>query len=128
MEIMQIVGAGLVSALLALTLKKHAPEFSLAISICAGIFIFIMLLPKLFLALETLQTLSDSIDGNLTYVSLVFKVVGIAYISEFGAQLCTDAGQGAIAYKIELAGKIMIMVVSFPVLFALLELLQGMLS
>ena len=60
------------------------------------------------------------------YFSVVLKVIGIAYLTQFGAQLCADAGEGAIASKIELAGKVVMMTVAAPVLTGLLEMVMGL--
>ena len=57
---------------------------------------------------------------------LVLKVIGIAYLTQFGAQLCADAGEGTVAAKIELAGKILMMTAAAPVLIGLLELVMGL--
>lgn len=128
MEIVQVVGIGLVSAILAVTLKKYNAEFGMMVSICAGAFIFMIFLPRIAAVLELLKTIAGTVDTDNSYILIVLKIVGIAYISQFGADFCVDAGQTAIAAKIELAGKVMIMFVSTPVLFALLDLIQGMLA
>jgi stage III sporulation protein AD len=58
--------------------------------------------------------------------AIVQKVIGIAYLTQFGAQICADAGEGAIAAKIELAGKLLMMTAAAPVLTGLLELVMGL--
>ncbi|HCX49180.1 MAG TPA: stage III sporulation protein AD, partial [Bacillus sp. (in: Bacteria)] len=61
------------------------------------------------------------------YVETLLKIIGIAYIAEFGAQITKDAGQGAIASKIELAGKILILVMAIPILTVVIETILGFL-
>ncbi|AGK54846.1 MAG: stage sporulation protein [Bacillus sp. (in: firmicutes)] len=58
---------------------------------------------------------------NLIYVETILKIIGIAYIAEFAAQITKDAGQGAIAAKIELAGKILILAMAIPILTVMIE-------
>ncbi|HBI03894.1 MAG TPA: stage III sporulation protein AD, partial [Paenibacillaceae bacterium] len=58
---------------------------------------------------------------NMIYLDTILKIIGIAYIAEFGAQVTRDAGQGAIASKIELAGKVLIMVMAIPILSLIVE-------
>jgi stage III sporulation protein AD len=53
----------------------------------------------------------------------VLKITGIAYIAEFGAEVCKDAGEGSIASKIELAGKVTIIVLAVPIITSLLDLI-----
>ena len=48
-------------------------------------------------------------------------MIGVAYLAEFGAQVCRDAGENSIAAKIEFAGKIIILIMAVPILMAVLE-------
>lgn len=123
MEIIQIVGIGIIATILSVILKQQKPEFSLQISIATGLMIFIFLMSKLTYVIDVLNNLAKRIDMDLLYFSTVLKVIGIAYIAEFGAQISRDAGENAIASKIELAGKILIMVLAVPILTSLLDLI-----
>jgi stage III sporulation protein AD len=58
---------------------------------------------------------------NIVYVETILKIIGIAYIAEFAAQITKDAGQGAIAAKIEMGGKILILAMAIPILTVLIE-------
>ncbi|WZL71449.1 stage III sporulation protein AD [Clostridiaceae bacterium 35-E11] len=122
MEIFKIVGIGLVATILSVVLKNQKPEISLQISIVTGLIIFIFVIAKLNSVLEVLNIVAKKVDLDLVYITTIFKIVGIAYVSEFGAQVCRDAGETAIASKIEFAGKILIMVLAIPILVALLNL------
>ncbi|MCT4596168.1 MAG: stage III sporulation protein AD [Anaeromicrobium sp.] len=121
MDIFKIVGVGIIATVLSMTFKKHKPEISLQISLVAGLVIFLFILSKLGTVLELLNMISKRLDIDIIYISTIFKIIGIAYIAEFGAQLCKDAGEGAIASKIELAGKVLIMVLAIPILVGLLN-------
>lgn len=123
MEIIQIVGIGIIATVLSVILKQQKPEFSLQISIVTGLIIFIFVMSKLSYVIEALNSLAHRIDMDLLYFSTILKVVGVAYIAEFGAQIARDAGEGAIASKIELAAKVLIMVLAVPVLTSLLDLI-----
>lgn len=122
MEIFKIVGIGLVATILAVVLKNQRPEISLQISVVTGLVIFILIITKLSSVLELLRSVAQKIDIDLVYITTIFKIVGIAYVAEFGAQICRDAGEGAIASKIEFAGKVLIMVLAIPILVSLLNL------
>jgi len=124
MEIGQIVIIGLISVALALMLEKHNPEWSMYIRIVAGILIFFIIIQKLGILLEFAKKMSEKIDMDFVYIGIVFKVLGISYISEFGAQLCKDAGESSIASKIEFAGKVLIITVSSPVMLALIDIIS----
>jgi stage III sporulation protein AD len=123
MEIFKIVGIGLIASILAVILKEQKPEISLQISVVTGLIIFIFIVGKLSSVMEILNFIARKTNVDFTYITIIFKVLGIAYVSEFGAQVCRDAGEGAIASKIELAGKILIMVLAIPILIALFNLI-----
>ena len=127
MEMYQIVALGIVSAVLALTLKKQDQMFALLISIAAAVVIFVMILPHISSVLEVLRGIAARVQTSVPYADVMIKIIGIAYMAEFGAQLCADAGESAIAGKIELAGKILILTVSSPIILALLEQVVSML-
>jgi stage III sporulation protein AD len=110
---------------LALTIKSRAPEISILLSLAAAALIFFMILPRLSAVFEILGDLSQKVDGDRGFVGILFKIIGVSYIAEFGAQICVDAGEGAIASKIELAGKALIMVISAPVILSLVEMVGG---
>ncbi|MBA1337011.1 MAG: Stage III sporulation protein AD [Firmicutes bacterium] len=123
MEIFQIVGLGLIAAVLAVLLKQHRPEIALQVSVVTGLIIIMLIMFKLASVLEALQGMAQRINVDTVYISTIFKIVGIAYIAEFGSQVCRDAGETSIASKIELAGKVIIMVLAVPILMALLDLI-----
>ncbi len=123
MEIIQIVSIGLIAAILSIILKEERPEFSMIISLLAGTIIFLMMISKVQAVLQVFSNLSSKMNIDVLYLTTIFKIIGIAYITEFGAQVCKDAGEGSIATKIEFGGKILIMILSIPILMALLDLI-----
>jgi stage III sporulation protein AD len=127
MEIIQIVAIGLLSSILALMLKKQSPESSMYISIAAGVIIFFMIISKVSVVVDLLKDIGSKINLDTIYIGTILKIIGIAYISEFGVQICKDAGESAIASKIEFSGKVLIMVISAPILMALMDLIIKML-
>ncbi|WP_053957120.1 stage III sporulation protein AD [Inediibacterium massiliense] len=123
MEIFKIVALGIIATVLTIVLKNQKPEISIQISIATGIIIFIFIATKLASVLEVLNMFAKKINMDVVYITTILKIVGIAYVAEFGAQVCKDAGETTIASKIELAGKILIMVLSIPILLALFDLI-----
>lgn len=121
MDIFKIVAFGTIAAILAIMVKKDNAPFALMISIAASVIIFLMILPKLSVMLEMLNKIAGSVGSGSQYVGTIVKIIGIAYAAEFGAQICGDAGESSIASKIELAGKVLIMGLSAPIVFTLLE-------
>ncbi|MCC5909944.1 MAG: stage III sporulation protein AD [Clostridiaceae bacterium] len=123
MEIFQIVAIGLVAAVLSVLIKNQKPEIGIYIGLVTGVIIFIFIAAKLQSVIEILNQLANKINIDDIYLSTILKIVGIAYVAEFGAQVCKDAGEGVIASKIEFAGKILIMVMAVPILVSLMDLI-----
>lgn len=124
MEIVQIVGIGLVATILIVLLRQsNRADFALLVSIITGLIIFAMVIDKVKYIVDTLGNLSRNANIEFTYFTTILKIIGIAYIVEFGAQISRDAGEEAIASKIELGGKIIIMVLAMPILLTLMDLI-----
>ncbi|MBZ4652725.1 MAG: spoIIIAD [Peptococcaceae bacterium] len=121
MEILQIVGIGLIGAILAVFVKERNKEIALLISMATGLLIFLFAVSKVSAVVKVLEELASRANINMFYLTTVLKIIGIAYIAEFGAQVCKDAGEGSIATKIELAAKILVMVLALPIIVAILE-------
>lgn len=125
MEIGRIVAVGLVGTVFAVLLKKESPQIALLAAVATGVMIFMQIAAPLGDLLALLRETAEKAGVGNGYFSIVLKVIGIAYLTQFGAQLCRDAGEGAIAAKVELAGKVLMMTVAAPVVADLLELVLG---
>jgi len=120
-EIIQIVTFALVATVLVVLLKEHHSVLALPLTIVVGVVIFLRLVRYFSLVLQLLTDMTLQANISLVYLDTLLKIIGIAYIAEFGAQVCRDAGEGATAGKVELAGKLFILVMALPLLSALLE-------
>jgi stage III sporulation protein AD len=128
MEILQIVGFGLVAAVLIVLLRHQKPEVAMLVSIAAGVVIFLFVLDKVAAVVIVLKDLAVRANINMLYLGAILKIVGIAYIADFGAQICRDSGEGALASKIEFAAKVLIMVLAVPIVMAVLDTLLKILG
>jgi len=86
-----------------------------------GCAIFLFLVDQIYLIINMIERLASNAQVNLVYVETILKIIGIAYIAEFAAQITKDAGQGSIASKIELGGKILILATAIPILTVMIE-------
>ncbi len=121
MEIIQIVGLGFIVTLLSLIIRSQRPEIAVQISITLATIIFLLVLAKINVILNLFRDLAEKASVNQAYLNTLLKIIGIAYITEFGAQVCRDAGEGAVAGKIEFAGKVLVMVMAIPIIALVLE-------
>jgi stage III sporulation protein AD len=121
MDIIQVVGLGFVVTLLSLIIRSQKPELAVQLSLTLAVVIFLFVLTKISVVLTLFQDLADKANVSPLYFNTILKVIGIAYVTEFGAQICRDAGEGAVAGKIEFAGKVLIVVMAVPVLALVLD-------
>lgn len=126
MEILQVVVFGLATTLL-INLMEDKSTFQMILRILASVSLMLFVIAKLTNVFGVLGDLAVKMHLDNMYLTIILKVIVIAYVAEFGYQLCKDAGEGAIASKIQLAGKVMIFAISSPILFALVELITKLL-
>jgi len=96
------------------------------LTIFVGCVIFLLLVDQISSVIRMLQNIAVDANVNMVYLETILKIIGIAYIAEFGAQISRDAGQGTIASKIELGGKIIILAMALPILTAIIETVIGL--
>ncbi len=122
-EIIKIVGIGLIALVIAIILKQYRPEYAIYVSIVAGILILVFTMSKITGIINLLKSISDRTYINKQFLSILLKITGIAIITEFAVSICTDAGEKAIASKIEIGSKVIIIAMSIPIISSLLELI-----
>ncbi|MFJ7975106.1 stage III sporulation protein AD [Peribacillus sp. JNUCC 23] len=121
MEILKIVGISLIATFLALIVKEQKPNFAFLLVVFTGCAIFLVLVDKIYEIITMLEKLAVNANVNMVYLETILKIIGIAYIAEFAAQITKDAGLGSIASKIELSGKILILAMAIPILTVIIE-------
>jgi stage III sporulation protein AD len=120
-EIIQIVGLGFVVTLLILIIKREKPEIAVQLSLTLATIIFLLILTKINIVLNLFRDMAEKANISQMYLNTILKIIGIAYITEFGAQVCRDAGEGAVAGKIEFAGKVLVMVMAIPIIALVMD-------
>lgn len=116
MEIIKITAIGIICAVISITLKKTNPEMAVQVGIAAGLLIFMMIASYLTEAVAFIKEIANKYALEYGAITLVLKVTGIAYICEFAVETLKDAGEGAIGSKVELAGKLIIAVITIPMI------------
>jgi len=128
MDVFKIIGVGFVATIIAVILKEYRKEYVIYISIIAGIIIISMSMNFLSEIISTLTNLSEKLGTNSNFIVLLLKITGISILLEFDISICKDSGENAIATKIDLGGKILILGMSVPVISKLVEILFNMIN
>lgn len=128
MEIIRISVVGIAGVFLAILLKQVRSEYSLYITMAAGIAILFYSAGKLSYLLSSLRKIQQYVPVDAAYMTILLKMIGITYIGQFCAGICKDAGYSAVAGQIEIFGRLAVLAVSMPVLTALLETIHEFLA
>src|SRR5574344_451196 len=128
MEIIKSIGVALISVIIVIILKQSRPEFAIYASIIAGVIIVTMLITKMTVIISLIQSIATKSNINIQFVQILLKITGIAILTEFAISVCKDAGESAIASKVDIGGKVLIISMSIPIMNALLETVNKILQ
>lgn len=121
-----IVGLALVAVCICIVLQQYKPEFAMMASLLCGVLIFGIILTQLTPAMNTIGTLISGLEVDSSYLAIILKSLGICYVTQLAADTCRDSGYSAIASKVELAGKVAILLFSLPLFMNLVQLALGL--
>lgn len=121
MEVIKIIGIGLISLIIIIIVRQYKPEFTLYVSLLAGTLILVFIMDKISGIIDLLTSLSNKTAINNDFLVLLIKITGIAFLTEFAVSICKDSGESAIASKVDMGGKVIIVSMSIPIISSLLE-------
>ena len=127
-DILKIIGIGFIAAVTAVILRSTKPELSFAVTVVGIIIILTFIVDMLKGAMSVFTSISQIAGIENGLLKMILKIVGVGYLTEFGAGILMDFGSNSIADKVTLAGKITIVLLSMPVVESLLQLLGGFLQ
>lgn len=121
MDIIKIIGIALVALILIIILKQYKPEFVIYVSLIAGALILIIVFTKISSIIDLLTSLANKTSIDNQFLMLLIKITGIAFLTEFAVSICKDSGESAIANKVDIGGKVIIISMSIPIVAGLME-------
>ena len=128
MDVIQAAALAVAGVLLAVQFKSGKAEYGIYLGAALSILIFFQILGKLNVILEVIKTIGEFLPLNKIFAGTLLKMLGITYVPEFSASICQDAGYQTIARQIEILGKLTILVMSMPILLALLQTIREFLT
>ena len=128
MDVAAIVGLALAAAALCALLKRYHGEYALLVSVGTGLLIAAQLFSSLIPVLDEINRLMDQAGVAAEYGAILLKVAGLCFLAQFGADACRDAGESAIALKVELAGRTALLLLALPLFYQLLQTVSQLLS
>lgn len=124
MDIAQIVGLALITTILLLIIRQEKPVMAVLLTVVCAVVIFALMMEKLVSVINVMKELVARAEVNYFFFSTILKIIGVAYLADITAAICQDAGEGAIAKKVEFAAKVIIVVLAIPIMVAILESLM----
>ena len=129
MELFKIIFIALIGIILIVILKSLKREdISLFLIIIISITIFTFILLKLTNIVDILNNLIDSSGINKGYLTILLKVTGISYIIELASSMCKDAGVLSIGTKLEMLGKVSIIVLTIPIFTSVIDVILNVMK
>lgn len=128
MNIVITASVALIAAVLSIVLKQYKPEYSLFISIGAGVLIFLSVLAVIEPVLSFIEELTEQAGLEGVYGEVLIKSLAICYITQLACDCCKDAGESAIAGKLQIAGKIAVLLIALPMFKSLTEIVAGLIN
>jgi len=119
MDVLRVAALCVAGAVMSLTLKAQKPELAVGVALVTGLVAVMMVMPGLSGAVEVVATLSQGAGLKSDSAQLLIRATGVTLIVEFGAGLCKDAGESALASRIELGGRVALLAMAAPLLVGL---------
>lgn len=128
MNIFITVSFGIISVVLSIVLKQYKPEYSMFISLAAGIIIFITLIAALNPIIGYITELTANAGLSGVYAEVLLKSLAVCYLTQLASDCCKDAGETAIAGKLQLAGKTAVLIMALPIFKSITEVVTGLID
>jgi stage III sporulation protein AD len=109
-----LLAVPVIAAFAALALRRHQPEWAAVIGLLAGVGLLAAVLSKAAPVMESIGGLMDAAGLPQEYAGRIFKALGVCLLTQTAADACRDAGEGGLASKTELVGKVALLIVTLP--------------
>ncbi len=127
MEIFKIIAIGLVTTIATIVVKQTKPEIAVFVGLAGSLLIFFEIINMLSDVFSVFNAIIAKTGVSSDLFSVLLKIIGVGYITEFSASLCADSGNTSIADKIMLGGKIVILVLAIPIFISIINIITGLL-
>lgn len=121
MDILKVIGFILISLFLYLLFKDKRSDLAVLILLVSGVMVFIYSIGQINEIITFLKNIAEKAEIDGLYLGVILKIIGIAYISSFCSEICKDSGASSLASKVELSGKLFILILAIPILMAVLN-------
>ena len=128
LEVSKIIGVAFVTTIASILLKPTKPELSFAVTVTGVIVVLLFIVDGLQNTLSVFTSIAAVTGIENGLLKILIKIVGVGYLTEFGASILQDFGGNSMADKVVLGGKIAIVLLSMPMIEGLLNMIKGFLQ
>ena len=121
MDILKIISIGIIGTFLSMTVRAYKPELGVLTALSTAFLILFFTVPYLEDIIDGIKSISENTKADGIYIKSIVKIVGIAYVTQFAAELAKDANESLLSKKLELVGKISIIAIILPVISSLIS-------
>ena len=125
--IFKIIAVGLIATIAIMIVKPIKSDFALLIGVVSGIIIILFVINYVAGIFTTLKMIVGQTGLNSSLFSLILKIVGVGYLAEFTAGICSDAGVSGLGDKVLLGAKVVLLTMALPILNNILDIVLGLL-
>lgn len=125
--ILKIIAIAIITSIASLIVKSVRNDFAIMIAITGGIVILVMVLSYLTGIFDTMKEIVNMSGISSSLYTLILKIVGIGYLIEFTAGLCSDTGNSGLGDKVLLGGKIIILIMALPIVTNIMQIIMELL-
>ena len=126
-DLLKILAIALVTVFAHMLIKQTKPEIAIIISIVGSVIIIMMAVNILSSVISSFYRIFQATGVEKTLITPLIKIVAIGYIAEFGANICLDAGASSVADKILFSAKLIILVISMPIITTVIDMVVTLL-
>ena len=122
MNLIAVAMISVIIVLMAIKIKDMDAGYGVLLSIAGGVMVMYFVISRFRQLADYLDRLTSYVTVNITYIDVILKMIGLAYVCQFSRDICKDAGYNAIASQVEMAGKLSLILLSMPVLMSVIDL------
>lgn len=122
MNLIAVSFAAVIVVLIAIKIKDMDSGYGVILSMAGCVMVMYFVVSRFRQIADYIDRITAYISVNITYIDVILKMIGLAYVCQFSSDLCRDAGYNAIASQVEMAGKISLILLSMQVLMSVIDL------
>lgn len=123
-NIVSVAGICIIATVLCKLFSSAGSEYSLYVKIAAAAAVMSALILFISPIAETVRSIYERAGAEEEYLTILFKALGICYITQFACDICRDSGESALASQAELAGKLSLLILALPLFDSLSEIVS----